>query len=164
MIVLTVASGLVDLTSVRASHAPWLSTVCPDIRNLPHCSVLNLLMSAPCLTRDHNKHLGILDQLIWMFGSLVESKQAGVRIPTLNGGAWFEQSNFEFDEDVVPHRRASYLLAYAALTTEAQANESVMGYSLDDSRLGRQPWKLIAGLAPARNLAWWCFPQVLARQ
>ena len=131
-----------------------LSALC-DFQEM---SLLELLLAAPCLVDRLSTDFGCLPQFVGMLGPLLE--RALLQVDFLRTpGSWWRLSAFQTDTPVSKYDRAAFACAYVEASRVRFRTSSVLSVAVDDSRVGREPWKLGAVLDPATNFAAWLLPE-----
>ena len=164
MVTFRVRNGLVDLrASLRVARGHFARSL-PDLVQRSECSMLDLLLAAPCLSRKLNKNFGYLPQLVWVLGPMLETLILGVNPTSPDAESWWESSTLgSLPSALQRHQRAPFAYAYSEASYKAFKDCSVLSIAVDDGRVGRTPWKLGAIMSPSSNLSAWLLPQVVGQ-
>ena len=158
-----VSDGMVDLSRAKLCASRAFAAALPDLVDLQSCTLALLLKSAPCISkRNNDKEFGWLPHFIWQLGSFLEPLIIGLDIQELSDSAWWKMPcSLRFHAlDLAAHERAPFILGYDRATLSALSPlPAVLGLAVDDSRAGRQAWKLTCILKPEDNQAMWLLPQ-----
>lgn len=166
MVSFTVENGVADLQAPRNARPGDFSRNLPGIMDdIPECSLLDLLLAAPCLVKRLSTDFGYLAQMVWILAPLVE--EAVLHTSPLQHGTadWIPCSPLECGLDqMARHQRAPLAYAYVEANAKKLTDSGVLCVAVDDGRVGRSPWKLGAVLDPSTNMAFWLVPQVDKRK
>ena len=127
---------------------------------MPVCDVRSWLLAAPGFSTRLNADFGFVPQIVWVLGPLVE--QAVLQIsehPRTWGEDWIEKSALTSSGLPRGVERNAFLRNYLRKSAEALLASDVVAVAADDSRCGREPWKLVCWMLPQLNLAGWMPPQ-----
>ena len=154
----SVRQGTVDLTAARGRAFDDFHRNLSALCDLQETSLLELLLTAPCLVDRLSTDFGYLPQFVWILGPLLERALLQVD-PLRTPGSWWRLSALQTDTAVSQYDRAAFANAYVEASRIRFLTCPVLSVAVDDSRVGREPWKLGAVLDPATNFAAWLLPQ-----
>ena len=90
----------------------------------------------------------------------MEPALLGVSIDKLSTEEWWEASSLvDIGLATTRHDRGQHLWAYCSATEAKLQDVRTLAVAVDDSRVGRKAWKLVAAMLPEENYAMWLPPQ-----
>lgn len=163
MVSFSIAGGKVALSAARNERPRDFREYLPGCEG-DECSVLELLLAAPCFQRRLSSEFGYLPQFVWVLAPLLETSLLGVNL--LRGGRdWMSSSSLVgLGSELARHERAPFAYAYSEANAKSFSDSTVLCVAVDDGRVGRTPWKVGAVMDPADNYAAWLVPQAILAQ
>jgi hypothetical protein len=160
MIVFAVRDGMVDLRVARRAFNNELLNHCPSLEpEASECSLLDLLLSAPCVQFGMDTDFGYLSQLAWILGPMIEHASLQVTPNTADDRPWWKRASLTYHHVASSYDRVCFAYSYSQASAVRAKQTDVASIAVDDSRVGRQPWKLGVYLDPSTNHAFWLLPQ-----
>ena len=157
------AQNSVDLAGAQSDrHRRRIRQYLPTLGGRDHCDIAELLLAAPILSRQGSTDYGVLPQLVWTLGPLVEASllltQPGDR-PWPR--SWWLTSTLALPtvSGLTTYERAAFLYQYQKETAKSLMGSDCVGVALDDGRVARAPWKLLTAIKPEDNYAFWLMAQ-----
>ena len=160
MVEFQVVDGVVALDGVFEAQMRACALCLPGLRTETSCSVRELLSAAPAYHRRLSGEYGFTPQLIWVIGPLVEQRVLGrVEHPRAWPADWWVGAQISIDGNVERKDRGAFLHAYQRQMAQLLHGADVVACAADDSRVAREPWKVIAVLDTSKNFTGWLAPQ-----
>ena len=136
-----------------------LREVAPDIAGHSSCSLLEFLLADRALARV-GQEFGWAPQVVWQLAAMLEPRLLGRSSQQLSLGDWVSESLLQLSTGAPDYgQRAGFLQVYGQRNTQLLKECQVVGIAVDDSRVARRAWKLLATITPSRKVAAWLFPQ-----
>jgi hypothetical protein len=155
-----IQDGVVDLLAAQLSQPGAFSRFLQSLQEQGTCSLLELLLAAPCMEQPGGSEYGWLPQFLWQIGSLLEPALLGRPIDQLSIDQWWADSSLvNIGLATTRHDRGQHLWAYCDATRAKLQDVKILAIAVDDSRVGRKAWKLVAAMLPVENYAMWLPPQ-----
>ena len=165
-----VVDRVVDLAHARHVAPELLTEALPALAEAEDpdtCTLQSLLEAAPCFQIGHCERQGFLAQFLGQLAGLLEEELLGVPRRDLSLRAWVGNSLLQLQDDATDvdrGARAAFLRAWGDEDNKLLKEEQVVNVCLDDSRVGRRHWKLIAIAYPHKRITSWLFPQAAEKQ
>ena len=166
MVLFAVHQGKVDLKDARVTGGDDVRRNCGGFGDgVQKRTLLELLLSAPCMRIRLSDDFGFLAQFAWILGPMTEKTVFQVASQSGNEEKpWWRRSSLQFDHGLSSWERAPFAFAYSEASAARAKLLEVLSIAVDDSRIGRQPWKLGALLDPKGNFVFWLLPQARGGQ
>eukprot|EP00971_Amphidinium_carterae_P331731 6465496-Amphidinium_carterae.1 len=157
-ITLLVQKGVVNICLFRQQHPQAFAQYFLDLDS-DNVSLVDLLLATSALARGRNVELGLLPQMILHLAWRLELTLCKLLPHQRHLHPWWKNAACKLvgpeSYDEIKH----HLRSYSAAVESKIKDVDVLCVAVDDSRVGRQHWKLLCVQVPGENFAAWLPPQ-----